>query len=286
MANMNLVTGYAGENHVTSDDAGACNAAIVGSGQYVMNIGNKFAASAVTNNKVTVSDGVLIMQGRQARIEPGTTVDLAIENGATGYYRNDLIVARYTKNASTGVEEMALVVIKGTASTSQGADPTYTSGDILSGGAIQNDMPLYRIKLEGLTVQQPEQLFVLIDSFGQHVVNKNNPHGVTATQVGAKASGAVEPITNGGTGATTAEGARSNLGAAAASHDHDISVLSGTLPITKGGTGATSAAGALTNLGAVAASHTHTLDNLSNVHISSTTPTSVTNGHWYLVKES
>lgn len=71
------------------------------------------------------------------------------------------------------------------------------------------------------------------------------------------------PIEKGGTGATTADEARSNLGAAAASHTHAAgNITSGTLntarlptvPIAKGGTGATSATAALSNLGAMAAS--------------------------------
>jgi hypothetical protein len=58
------------------------------------------------------------------------------------------------------------------------------------------------------------------------------------------------PVTKGGTGATTAAGARTNLGAAAASHTHDASAIaSGTLPIERGGTGATTAAEAVSNLG-------------------------------------
>lgn len=69
------------------------------------------------------------------------------------------------------------------------------------------------------------------------------------------------PITSGGTGATTAADAISNLGAAAASHTHAAGdITSGTLgsarlptvPISKGGTGATTAAAALTTLGAMA----------------------------------
>lgn len=65
-------------------------------------------------------------------------------------------------------------------------------------------------------------------------------------------------IANGGTGATTAAGARTNLGAAAATHYHNASdINSGTLstdrmattPVAKGGTGATTAAAARTNLG-------------------------------------
>lgn len=75
-------------------------------------------------------------------------------------------------------------------------------------------------------------------------------------------------VEKGGTGATTAAGARENLGitlaglgAAPSSHNHVASeITSGTLsgdrlptvPITKGGTGATTAAAALTNLGITA----------------------------------
>lgn len=80
-------------------------------------------------------------------------------------------------------------------------------------------------------------------------------------------------ITKGGTGATSAEAARTalgitpaNIGAAAASHSHALTDCSGTLSIAKGGTGATSAAAARTalgitpaNIGAAASSHSHAL---------------------------
>lgn len=64
------------------------------------------------------------------------------------------------------------------------------------------------------------------------------------------------PINKGGTGATSAASARSNLGitpgnigAAASSHNHNASnITSGTLPLTRGGTGATSASGAVGSL--------------------------------------
>lgn len=289
MANMNLVTGHKGSAHVTAADAGALNAAIMGAGQYVANLWNKFAATVATNNKITISDGVLLMQGRLAAINAGGSVDLAIENGAVGYNRNDLIVARYTRDAQ-GVEEVNLVVIKGTATTGEAADPAYTVGNILDDGDTLNDMPLYRIPIEGINVQTPVALFALVSSLKAHE-EAANPHKTTADQVGAKKKNAVESIATGGTGATTAAKAREALGVTpeniGAKKAGDVE------PIENGGTGATNAAQARENLGvtpenigAAPAAHSHTLDTLSNIHISSSTPTSLENGHWYLVKES
>lgn len=56
-------------------------------------------------------------------------------------------------------------------------------------------------------------------------------------------------VAKGGTGATTAAQARTNLGAAAASHTHGVADITGTLPVSKGGTGATTAYAALQALG-------------------------------------
>ena len=123
MSNLHLVTGYAGAAHITPDDHGSLYAAIFGSGSYVLDRGNKLAASAITSNQIRVLDGDMVIQGRHVRLAANSHVDLSIENGAQGVYRNDLIVARYTKNSSTGVEECNLVVIKGTAAASDPQDP-------------------------------------------------------------------------------------------------------------------------------------------------------------------
>lgn len=86
-------------------------------------------------------------------------------------------------------------------------------------------------------------------------------------------------IVNGGTGATTAANARTNLGitpanigAAASSHTHAASnITSGTLSIARGGTGATTAANARStlgitpaNIGAAASSHNHSASNITS----------------------
>lgn len=61
------------------------------------------------------------------------------------------------------------------------------------------------------------------------------------------------PISQGGTGSSTASGALANLGAAAVNHTHALSdgTITGSLPIENGGTGATTATQALLNLGGV-----------------------------------
>lgn len=180
MGNLHLVTGYAGQTHVTSADQGAYNAATIGSGEYVLDKGNKFAASIISNNQIRVLDGEILFQGRYVRLDADVYVDLTIENGAIGYYRNDLIVARYTKNSLTGVEEFNLVVLKGTAVTSDPADPEYTVGDLLTAHDLQADIPLYRVPLDGLNVQELVPLFTttdislfnLIGIADEHIANK------------------------------------------------------------------------------------------------------------------
>jgi len=84
-------------------------------------------------------------------------------------------------------------------------------------------------------------------------------------------------VNNGGTGSTTAPGARTNLGAAASGANSDITALSGLttdLAVTEGGTGAATAAGARTNLGAAASGANSDITSLSGL----TTALSVSQG--------
>lgn len=159
MGNLHLVTGYAGAPHVASADQGSLFEALIRSGQFVMDAGANFAASIVSNNQIRVNDGELMVQGRHVKLTPGAYVDLTIENGAQGYRRTDLIVARYTRNADTGIEECSLVVIKGTPSENNPADPQHTTGIINAGGALQHDLPLYKVALSGLNIEGITALF-------------------------------------------------------------------------------------------------------------------------------
>lgn len=162
---LHLITGYAGAEHITSADQGSYNAAMMGNGQFVMERGNQFAASIISNNVIRVLDGDLMMQGRHVRMNENTYEELTFDNGAQGYLRNDLIVARYTKDSTTGIEACKLVVIKGTAVESSPADPTYNSGDIINNHVLINDMPLYRVPFSGLNMQPLVCLFSTVKTW-------------------------------------------------------------------------------------------------------------------------
>lgn len=159
MDNLHLVTGFLGREHITAADQGAFNAALIGTGQFVLDKGKVFEAQVISNNLIRVFDGELMMQGRFVRLAPNDYADLAIENGEKGMKRNDLIAVRYAKDTLSGIESVNLVVIKGEAVADNPVDPAITEGDITNGAAVQHEFPLWRIPLDGLNVGEPVSLF-------------------------------------------------------------------------------------------------------------------------------
>lgn len=151
-----------GRPHITSDRIRNFNAAIFGAGKYVVDTGSKFSYEIISNNQIKINDGQLISQGTHACIDLNNYEELQIDTGLQGLKRNDLIVARYTRNKITDVESMQMVVIKGT-SSEDAVDPPYITGDVLS-GASEDDMPLYRVRLDGLNIEKVECMFTVIPS--------------------------------------------------------------------------------------------------------------------------
>lgn len=119
---MNIITGYRGEPHVSSQQERDVNIGIFGSGTYIVNLGSNMAATVISANEVQIADGLVIAEGCSAEIAKGMSESVTIENGTQGMQRIDLIVVRYTKNSSTAVEDMQLAVITGTPAT---ASPPY-----------------------------------------------------------------------------------------------------------------------------------------------------------------
>lgn len=149
------VFAFQGKDHITASQLGRIVEGVAGKGRYVLPTLNQMTAEMQTANKVRVGTGDLVMDGRVVTNE--AAVDLAVESGTSGYKRNDLVVCRYTKNASTGVENFAAEVVKGTPTTGTAADPKVTEGDISSGSASAV-MPLWRIPLNGITPGAPVRI--------------------------------------------------------------------------------------------------------------------------------
>ena len=159
-----LITGYKGSEHIQSADARSFNMAMFGGGEFVMEIGEQLDASITNNNTVRILDGDILMQGGHIRIETGTYEDMTIETGTAGKSRIDLIVMTYEKNALDGTEKAYLEVIKGTPTEGTPTDPAYEQGT-LAEGDLKNQMPLYRVKVEGVVLTSLEVLFKTIPTY-------------------------------------------------------------------------------------------------------------------------
>lgn len=145
---------------VTADSDGALYSGMFGVDNYVVSTGNKFKAEIQSNNKIKISDGSAIMNGRHIRVPAGDSELVTINNGSQGMNRIDLIVLRYKKEL-TGVESGSLVVIQGEETASEPKAPDHVKGDILT-GATQADFPLYEVKLEGINITDIKPLFQII----------------------------------------------------------------------------------------------------------------------------
>lgn len=176
---MKIITGATGTAHVTSDDDRQFNMAVWGDGDYVLPNGSKFACSVIDANTVKISDGDLVMQGCHARIYPNTTEDCIIEllSPSEGIARLDVIVARYTLDISTGLENVELAVIKGTpvnnwSITNPLPIPTIQDKTSLRNGDTVHEMPLYYVTVtQGFPVC--ESVFVQGAYLGQYVTESS-----------------------------------------------------------------------------------------------------------------
>jgi len=148
---MNIIAGYRGEPHITSQQLRNENIGIFGDDACILAVGSEMAATVISANEVDIADGILVAEGCTAEITHGTVEAMAIDNGSQGMLRTDLIVARYTKNSGTGVEDMQLEVIKGTPAASNPATPSHTTGSIADGDTTV-DFPLYEVHLDGIAI--------------------------------------------------------------------------------------------------------------------------------------
>lgn len=177
-----LVTGHAGDGHVSSADIGRFNAGICGTGKYVLTTGQRFAYTIDSNNLIKIASGDAVNQGRHIIIPQNTVEDAAIVNGVQGKTRIDVIALRYTKDTSVtpATETASLVVIKGT-DVSIGSTPpvpALTSGDIFDGASV-DDMPLYHVLITDTVITSVTPVFTVLNSLDKvdEVISKVYPVG-------------------------------------------------------------------------------------------------------------
>lgn len=159
---MDIITGYIGEPHISSEQDRDINIGIVGEGSYVLATGLRMEPEVQTGNEVRIKDGVIMHQGCAASIKKNTYDSVMIANGSQGMKRIDLIVARYQRNAETNIESMNWVVIQGTPAETDPVVPEYVSGDIQAGDTVA-DMPMYKVHLDGLNITSIEKVFTVVN---------------------------------------------------------------------------------------------------------------------------
>lgn len=146
-----IVDGMTGTKHISSDDLSALNIATIGKADCVLKYGDDFKLTMASANSATLGTGVGMVGGKRFWNQAATS--LTVQSGTQGQKRNDLVVARYAKT-SAGVESITPVVIKGTPTTGNATDPATTS----------NDLKLWRIPLNGISVGTPVKLFDTVAS--------------------------------------------------------------------------------------------------------------------------
>lgn len=141
-----IVDGMTGTKHISSDDLSALNIATIGKADCVLKYGDDFKLTMASANSATLGTGVGMVGGKRFWNQAATS--LTVQSGTQGQKRNDLVVARYAKT-SAGIESITPVVIKGTPTTGTAADPEVTA----------NDLKLWRVPLNGISVGEPVKLF-------------------------------------------------------------------------------------------------------------------------------
>lgn len=135
-----------GTPHIGSDDLAALNTAMVGKSDCVMEWGDDLKLTMSSANTAVIGKGVGMVGGR--RFWNDAAQGLSVQSGTQGQKRNDLVVARYAKT-SAGIESITPVVVRGANTTGTPADPAVTA----------NDLKLWRIPINGITVGTPVRLF-------------------------------------------------------------------------------------------------------------------------------
>lgn len=162
---MELVTGSQGKNHVTAEQMADFNRGIFGNAA-ILPIGSRMAVEIQTANRITVKDGVAVLDGREVYIGYGKNEAVNLTSGTQGMKRHDIVVVEYKKEERSGVESVALKVVLGTPNATKATDPTVKDVDIRT-GTSHSEKPFCRVRLNGTAIEGIDML-VEVKEFKKH----------------------------------------------------------------------------------------------------------------------
>lgn len=154
--------GPSAEPHIYAEDDAAIFQSMFGE-DGILDIGSKLKLTIQSNNLVRMSDGALCVGGHIGRIKYADYVDLTIDNGETGYNRNDLIIGSFSNTGEHTVDTFEPKVVKGTPATGTAVDPTLTKGSLYEGEHLRQ-AAVARVRLEGLNIVGVDTLLPVIPS--------------------------------------------------------------------------------------------------------------------------
>lgn len=150
------------EPHIYAEDDASIFQCMFGE-DGILDIGSKLELSIQSNNLVRMSDGVLCVGGHIGRIKHADYVDLTIDNGETGYNRNDLIIGSFSNTGEHTIDTFDPQVVKGTPATGDAVDPTLTEGSLYEGEHLRQTA-VARVRLKGLNIVGVDMLLPVIPS--------------------------------------------------------------------------------------------------------------------------
>lgn len=149
MAELELITGRTGEQHVLAIDDAEIYRTLLGNGDFILSTGHKFEARMNGANKVDIYDGTAVIQGRQMKIRSGYQ-EVETDGGVTGFRREDAIVLEYSKSGD--IETAELKVVKGANNASSYNPPALQQGNIDEGQVRQ--VRLWGVRYNGINFER------------------------------------------------------------------------------------------------------------------------------------
>ena len=164
---------------------------VVHGGNYVLDAGDRLSAEVVASPTVLIHHGTGVMCGNLFSLDEQ---EVRLNDGAYGLSRNDLIVARCTKDKNN-ILSYDLISLTGNPTSGDPVDPEYIQSDINTDGTVL-DFPLYRAQFQGLDIISLTPLFDVQPTLDEYIRAQAQHTAVTVTLSEAAWEGKYQTIYN------------------------------------------------------------------------------------------